>query len=152
MKQNHKFYMRQALAQAEECVKHSEIPIGAVIILNDEIIGIGRNRMGELKNPLVHAEMEALNQARQNHPDKWLSLATLYCTIEPCPMCAGAAILCRIERIVFGAYEPRWGACGTIYNLPESSTFNHHIEVIGGIMEKECKGLLQKFFHQKRKK
>ena len=146
----HREYMEIALELAERAFEQGEVPVGALIVREDGIIGAGYNRVESIKSPLAHAEIVALQQAITFSGGKYLNDATMYCTLEPCPMCAGAALHARIERIVYGAADIRWGVCGTLYNLPEDRRFNHKIELIGGIMEKECSELLKKFFESRR--
>ena len=146
----HREYMEVALELAEQAFEIGEVPVGALVVREGEIIGTGYNRVESIKSPIAHAEIVALQQAITSSGGKYLIDATLYCTLEPCPMCAGAALHARIERIVYGAADIRWGACGTLYNLPEDIRFNHKIELIGGIMADECGKLLKMFFAGKR--
>ena len=150
LKSSHSYYMRLALKEAKTAGEQNEVPVGALVVLNNEVIGRGRNRVEKHKNPLLHAEMEAIESARKHIKGKWFTGAILYCTLEPCPMCAGAAVLNRFERIVFGASDPNWGACGTLFNIPLDNRLNHRIEVVGGIMEEECIDLMKRFFAGKR--
>ncbi|NQS99137.1 MAG: nucleoside deaminase [candidate division Zixibacteria bacterium] len=147
---SHSYFIRLALEEAKTAGEQGEVPIGALVVLKNEVIGRGCNFVESGKNPLLHAEMEAMKYARNNIDGKWFTGATLYCTLEPCLMCAGAAVLNRFERIVFGASDPNWGACGTLYNIPLDNRLNHRIEVVGGIMEAECGELLRRFFAGKR--
>ena len=142
--------MQEALKEAEAAFRAGEVPVGAVVVFEGRIIGRGRNRMEELSDPSAHAEMMAINEARRNLKIKLLEGAELYCTLEPCPMCAGAAILHRVQRVIYGAPDLRWGGCGTIFNIPEEPRLNHRIEIIGGVMEEECRELLRRFFEQRR--
>ena len=146
----HREYMLAALKLAKAAESANEVPVGAIVVSKGTIIGQGMNRVESLFDPCAHAEMEALAEARENSGGKWLPEAILYCTLEPCPMCAGAAVLYRIKRIVFGASDIRWGACGTLFNIPQNNALNYRIEVIGGIMEKECGELLRNFFRKHR--
>lgn len=150
MKKNHRYFMEAALREAKAAAAAGEAPVGAVVVLEDEIIGRGRNRMESERDPTAHAEFIALAEARESLNEKFLTGATLYCTLEPCPMCAGAAVLNRIERIVYGANEPNWGGCGTLFNIPQEKFLNHRVEIIGGVMEDECSRLLKDFFEKLR--
>ncbi len=146
----HHNYMSLALEQARIAFDQGEIPVGAVIVAGDTLIARSGNLVETLRDSTMHAEMLALTEAMKITGNGHLPKAALYCTLEPCPMCAAAAMLCRIKTIVFGAPDIRWGACGTLYNLPQDNRFNHRIEIIGGIMEAECAELLKKFFTSKR--
>ncbi len=143
--------MLEALALAAEAAKDGEVPVGCVITLNDKIIGRGRNRRETGKNALAHAEIEAIHEACQTLGGWRLWQCTLYVTLEPCPMCAGAIINARIPRVVYGGKDVRFGACGSVTDL-FAMPFNHRPEVESGLMEKECLALLQEFFQTLRKK
>lgn len=145
-------YMRRALALAEEAALDEETPIGCVIVREGEIIGEGRNRRNTLGNPLAHAEMEAINQASGVIGDWRLEDCTLYVTLEPCPMCAGAIVQARIKRVVIGAMNPKAGCAGSIFNLLIEPRFNHRCEVETGMLEEESRTILQRFFGGLRKK
>jgi len=146
----HRQYISQALFCAEQAAKNGEIPIGALIVIDDKVIASAANEVEARKNPLAHAEIRAIQQAVEYTGDKFLTGAALYCTLEPCPMCAAAAVHARIERIVYGAPDLRWGACGTLFNIPEDTRLNHRIEIIGGVMEEECGELMREFFRERR--
>ena len=145
-------HMRRALALAEEAALDEETPIGCVIVRDGEIIGEGRNRRNTLGNPLAHAEMEAINQASGVIGDWRLEDCTLYVTLEPCPMCAGAIVQARIKRVVIGAMNPKAGCAGSIFNLLIEPRFNHRCEVETGMLEEESRTILQRFFGGLRKK
>ena len=145
-------YMRRALALAEEAALDEETPIGCVIVRDGEIIGEGRNRRNTLGNPLAHAEMEAINQASGVIGDWRLEDCTLYVTLEPCPMCAGAIVQARVKRVVIGAMNPKAGCAGSIFNLLIEPRFNHRCEVETGMLEEESRTILQRFFGGLRKK
>ena len=145
-------YMRRALALAEVAALDEETPIGCVIVRDGEIIGEGRNRRNTLGNPLAHAEMEAINQASGVIGDWRLEDCTLYVTLEPCPMCAGAIVQARIKRVVIGAMNPKAGCAGSIFNLLIEPRFNHRCEVETGMLEEESRTILQRFFGGLRKK
>jgi len=146
--------MREALALAKEAAAEGEVPIGCVITLGDRIVGRGRNRRELGKNALAHAEIEAIHEACQTLGGWRLWRCTLYVTLEPCAMCAGAIINARIPRVVYGGKDVRFGACGSVADL-FAMPFNHRPEVENGLLEEECLALLQEFFQSlknKRKK
>lgn len=138
-------FMRYALSLAEKASDSGEVPVGAVIVRNGEIVGQGRNRRENGKNALYHAEIEAINDACQRLGGWRLWECDMFVTLEPCPMCTGAIINSRIRRVVFGAYDKKAGCCGSVMNMFELP-FNHKPEVIGGFMEKECSSALSEFF------
>lgn len=143
-------WMRLALAEAEKAAAVGEVPIGAVAVKDGEVIGAGFNRKESDRDPTAHAEMIALRQAAE-HLDNWRLLGvTLYSTVEPCPMCAGAMIQGRLERLVYGAPDPRFGADGTIVEVLSEPRFNHRVAVTTGVLEAEAAELLQQFFRQLR--
>lgn len=146
-------YMHRALALAEEALLEGEVPVGAVVVLNDtgEIIGEGRNSRETDGNPLAHAEISAIYKAAEVLKTWRLTGCTLYVTLEPCPMCAGAIINSRIDRMVFGAFDPKAGSAESVINL-FALPYNHRPEVIGGIMEQPCGEILRRFFENKRSK
>ena len=144
--------MQEALKEAEKAFREDEVPVGAVIVHRDKIIARGYNQIERLKDPTAHAEMIAITSAASYLGTKWLNQASLYVTIEPCSMCAGAMVLARIENLFFGASDPKTGACGSIVNIANHKKLNHRIKVTKGILESECSALLKEFFKQKRKK
>ena len=143
--------MRQALHLAEQAAEEDEVPVGAVIVYEDRIIGRGYNQVERLKDPTAHAEILAISAACQTLNSKFLEGCTLYVTLEPCPMCSGALVLSRLERIIFGATDPKMGACGSIYNISQDPRLNHRIEIIQGIMEFDAEFLLKQYFERKRR-
>ena len=143
-------FMAEALAFARIAYAEQEVPIGAVVVRDGRMIGRGRNRRERLADPTHHAEIEALREAAQETGRWRLDDCTLYATLEPCPMCAGAAVNARIRRIVFGAADPKAGYCGTLGNIPQDARLNHRAEVEGGLLAEESAGLLQQFFRAKR--
>ncbi|HHV51709.1 MAG TPA: nucleoside deaminase [Clostridiales bacterium] len=143
-------YMRQALQLAMEAAAEGEVPVGAVIVRYGEVIGRGRNRRELSKNALAHAEIEAINDACNRLGGWRLFDCELYVTLEPCPMCAGAIINARIDRVFFGAKDPKAGCCGSVTDL-FSLPFNHRPTFEGGILEDECAGILREFFSNLRK-
>ena len=144
-------FMRQALAQAKIAAEKDEVPVGAVIVHNDQIVAKAHNQVELLKDPTAHAEMIAITQASNALSCKWLYECMMYVTIEPCSMCAGAIVLARMKRVYFGASDPKAGACGSIVNITQNNQLNHRVEVSGGIFEEECSSLMSRFFEQKRK-
>lgn len=146
----HKTFMQEALAEARLAQAHGEVPIGAVVAFDGEIIGRGHNRRETQNDPTAHAEILAIREAAR-HLDNWrLTNATLYVTLEPCPMCAGAIVNARLQRLVFGAYDPKAGAVTSLMNLVQDKRLNHFVEVYDGICQRECAELLQMFFQELR--
>ncbi|EEW36398.1 tRNA adenosine(34) deaminase TadA [Granulicatella adiacens ATCC 49175] len=144
--QEKEFFMREALKEAQKAYDQEEVPIGAVVVLNGEIIGRGHNLREKEQDATLHAEIKAIRQANQ-HLGSWrLEDCELFVTLEPCPMCSGAMILARMKKVVFGAFDPKAGTAGTFMNLLQDSRFNHQVEVEQGILEDECKEILQQFF------
>ena len=144
-------YMREAIRQAKMAVEADEVPVGAVIVHERKIIAKSHNQIETLKDPTAHAEMIAITQATNFLSSKWLQECTLYVTIEPCSMCAGALVLARIGRVCFGAQDPKTGACGSVINIVNHDSLNHRIETNGGVLAEECSTLVSEFFQKKRK-
>ncbi|MDH7605649.1 MAG: tRNA adenosine(34) deaminase TadA [Melioribacter sp.] len=143
-------FMYSALQEAQRAFEENEVPIGAVIVYQDKIIARGYNQTEKLKDPTAHAEMIAITAAA-NYLQNWrLNECDLYVTAEPCIMCTGAILLSRIKNVYFGTYEPKFGACGSLYNIIENNKYNHKPNVFSGIYAEESKALLEKFFLQKR--
>lgn len=142
--------MQKAFLLAEQAYEEKEIPVGALIVKQDRIIGKGYNQTERLKDATAHAEMLAISAACSTLESKYLDGCTLYVTLEPCPMCAGALVWSKIDRIVFGATDSKAGACGSIFNIAANRKLNHRIEIIQGIMEEDCEWLLKLFFKDKR--
>mgnify|MGYP005898622581 CR=1 FL=1 len=147
----HEDYMREALSLAREAAQEGEVPVGCVIVKDGEIIGRGRNRREELQRTSSHAEMEAIAQANERLRSWRLDGCTLYVTLEPCPMCAGAIINARIKTVYFGAFDPKAGSCGSMINL-FSLPYNHQPELVSGVMEEQCADELRTFFRELREK
>lgn len=148
---NHERWMREALAEAAVAEAHGDVPIGAVVVANGEIVGRGRNERELASDPTAHAELLALREAAATIGDGWrVSGATLYVTLEPCTMCAGAIVLSRVPAVVFGAYDPKAGACGSVLSVLDRPELNHRPTVTGGILEPECAELLRSFFRSRR--
>ena len=143
--------MLEALKEAQEAFREEEVPVGAVIVHQGKIIARGHNQVERLKDPTAHAEMIALTSAANYLGTKWLNEASLYVTIEPCSMCAGAMVLARIKNLCFGAKDPKTGACGSVIDIANHKKLNHRIKVTRGILETECSSLLKDFFRKKRK-
>ncbi|MBF0216590.1 MAG: nucleoside deaminase [Candidatus Omnitrophica bacterium] len=144
------YFMKHALNEARRAFDEDEVPVGAVMVHEGSIIGKGYNQIKTLKDPTAHAEMIVITQAASHLDNERLNGCSLYVTLEPCSMCVGAAILARLDKIIFGAWDPKTGACGSAINLIKPGLFNHTIELTGGILEAECRGILQEFFLQKR--
>ena len=143
-------FMQEALKQARLAAQNSEVPVGAVIVHGNQIIARAHNQVELLKDPTAHAEMIAITQAANFLSNKWLAECSVYVTLEPCSMCAGALVLARVKRLCFGAPDPKAGACGSVVNILEPEVFNHAIEVTRGICLEECAGLLKDFFEERR--
>lgn len=147
---DHEGYMRQALDLAREAAECGEVPVGCVIVRGDRVVGWGRNRREEKQHTQSHAEMEAIRQANEALGSWRLDECTLYVTLEPCPMCAGAILNARIPRVYYGARDREMGACGGVLNL-FMEDFPQRPALVGGILEEECRGVLTDFFRQLRK-
>ncbi len=143
MSSEHAVYMNAALEFAREAASAGEIPVGAVVVRDGKIVAGARNRREELRDPTAHAEILALREAAKALGDWRLSGCTLYITLEPCPMCAGAAAMARVSLIVFGAYDAKMGCCGSAYDIPGDAVFGSPIPCVGGIMEEECAAVLR---------
>ncbi len=144
--------MQEALKEAQKASCEDEVPVGAVIVHQDKIIARGHNQIERLKDPTAHAEIIAITCAASYLGTKWLNEASLYVTIEPCSMCAGALVLARIKNLYFGASDPKTGACGSVVNITNHKKLNHRIKVIGGILQEESGSILKDFFKKKRAK
>ncbi len=149
MTENDKKLMKAALAQAQLAAEEGEVPVGAVVALHGEIVAVGRNRRETVKNALAHAEIEAIDAACRKLGGWRLHKCELFVTLEPCPMCMGAILNARIKRLVFGASDPKNGACGSVTDLSQMS-FTHSTEVERGFMEEECAAELKLFFKKLR--
>lgn len=145
-------FMREALALARDAWAVGEVPVGAVVVRNGEIVGRGFNAPISRHDPTAHAEIMALRDAAERLGNYRLPGCSLYVTLEPCAMCMGAIFHARIARVVYGASDPKTGACGSIIDLPAETRLNYHAEVVGGILADECGGLLSGFFAQRRGK
>lgn len=150
MTQQDHFWMEQAIILAQQAAATGEVPVGALLVRDNTCIGAGHNRVIGLCDPTAHAEVLALREAARRVDNYRLVDSTLYVTLEPCPMCAGAMVHARIKRLVFGASDPRAGACGSIYNLVQSDYLNHRVEITAGVLDETCGELLRKFFRERR--
>ncbi|AFH59152.1 tRNA adenosine(34) deaminase TadA [Paenibacillus caseinilyticus] len=152
MEEEHVRFMRAAIEEARKAEAIREVPIGAVIVREGEIIGRGYNRRETDKDPLAHAELIAIREASE-HLDAWRLLnCRLYVTLEPCPMCAGAIVQSRIVQVVYGTHDPKAGCAGTLMNLLQEERFNHRVDVVSGILQEECGSMLTDFFRRLRGK
>lgn len=147
----HEFFMREALTEAEKAARLGEVPVGAVVVKGDEIVGRGYNKREGDKNALAHAELEAINEACQRLGGWRLFMCDLYVTLEPCPMCAGAIINSRIKTVYFGARDEKSGSVGSVINLFDLP-YNHKPEVVSSVLEEECRRILSDFFKALREK
>lgn len=145
-------FMKEALKQAEKAIALGEVPIGAVIVENGKIIGRGYNRRNTDHTTLAHAEITAIRKANRKVGDWRLEGCTLYVTLEPCQMCAGALVQSRIDKVVIGASSFKSGCGGTLLNILQNEAFNHQVEVVSGLMQEECTEILQRFFKDLRKR
>ncbi|HXG95440.1 MAG TPA: tRNA adenosine(34) deaminase TadA [Blastocatellia bacterium] len=145
-------FMREAIAEAEAARRDGEVPVGAIIVIDGHVKGRGRNAVISKNDPTAHAEIIALREAARTIGNYRLTGATLYSTIEPCAMCAGAIVHARIARLVYGATDLKAGAVETHFNICTTDFLNHRVEIEGGILENECREMLQSFFREKRKK
>jgi tRNA(adenine34) deaminase len=143
-------FMRIALVEARQAAIRGEVPVGAVLVSGGEIVAQAHNRRETGADPTAHAEILVLREAAQKQGHWRLSGATLYVTLEPCPMCAGAMVLARIDRLVYGATDPKAGAAGSLFNLVQEPRLNHRMEVIAGVLADECGVVLQEFFRERR--
>ena len=142
--------MTRALELASQARDQGEVPVGAIVVLEGAVIGEGFNQPISLADPSAHAEMQAMRKAARRLDNYRLANTTLYVTLEPCTMCAGAMVHARIERLVYGSADPKTGATGSVFNLVQADQLNHQLEVEGGVMAKECGELLRDFFKERR--
>jgi tRNA(adenine34) deaminase len=146
----HDAFMRMALAEAEAAFAENEVPVGAVIRCGGRVIAAAHNQREQLRDPTAHAEMIAITQAAESLGDWRLDGCTLYVTLEPCPMCAGAIVQARVATVVYGAVDPKAGAVQTLYRLLSDPRLNHRAECVGGVLGDECGRILTRFFQQQR--
>ena len=151
-KTDHEQYMQLAIKQAGKAEQMEEVPVGAVIVNSEgNILASAHNQTISRSDPTAHAEIQAMRKAAAKLRNYRLLSTTLYATVEPCVMCMGAIVHARVKCVVFGAPDPKWGAAGSLYNFCEDTRLNHQPQIIGGICEEECRGMLQRFFQQRRK-
>lgn len=150
--QAHQQFMAKAVMLAEQAFEEGEVPVGAIVVHKNTIIGKGYNQVERLGDPTAHAEMLAISAACDTLGEKYLSECTLYVTLEPCPMCAGALVWSKIGTIVFGASDVKSGASGSVFNITQNDALNHKAEIIQGILEQDCEYLIKAFFASKRMK
>jgi len=148
--QQHETYMREALKQATIAFEKDEVPVGCVIVHKSQIIARAHNQIKMLKDPTAHAEMIAITQAAAFLKNERLNGCDMYATIEPCPMCAGAMVLARIQNLYYATEDLKAGACGSLVDIANNKKFNHQIKIIPGILQEECRALIQEFFKGKR--
>ena len=146
----HEIWMQYALKEAEKAYDKKEVPIGAVIVFDGRIIAKGHNQVETLRDPTAHAEIIALTSAAEYLSSKILLGCTMYVTLEPCSMCAGAIVLAKLEALYFGAYDNKSGACGSVLNITNNKSLNHQLSVTGGILDAKCGEIIKSFFEVKR--
>jgi tRNA(adenine34) deaminase len=143
---SHEYYMQQAITEAKKAFERDEVPVGTIIVYENNIIARSHNQREMLLDPTAHAEMIAITQASAYLQNWRLSATTIYVTLEPCAMCAGALVQARVKNLVYGARDEKYGACESLINLVNEPRFNHRLNVISGILEDECRELLRQFF------
>lgn len=148
--QKHLRFMQQAFFLAEQAYEEKEVPVGALVVKDERIIGKGYNQTERLNDSTAHAEMLALSAACSTLGGKYLHDCTMYVTLEPCPMCAGALVWSKIDTVVIGAWDANAGSCGSVFNLSSNQKLNHQVNVIQGFMEGDCEWILKKFFEERR--
>lgn len=143
-------FMELAYREAEQALERDEVPVGAIVVFENRVIGRGHNLTESLHDATAHAEIIALSAAYKHFDDWRLENCYLFSTLEPCTMCAGAAVLSRLKGIVYGAKDPKFGGCGSVFDVPSEKRLNHQIELVGGVMEAEIAALMKRFFGQVR--
>ena len=146
----HYRFMQQAINEAQVAASQGEVPVGAVVVWKNRIIARGHNQVELLNDPTAHAEMIALSAALEHLEEKYLTACTVYVTLEPCPMCAGAFVWSKLGKLVIAAQDEKAGACGSLFNIGAHKNLNHHVEMVHGIMESESQALLRDFFQKRR--
>ncbi|MEK7849628.1 MAG: tRNA adenosine(34) deaminase TadA [Candidatus Omnitrophota bacterium] len=144
------FFMKKALVEARRAVVSEDVPVGAVIVLKNKVIARAHNQVELLGDPTAHAEMITITEASAFLKSKWLKDCTLYVTIEPCSMCAGALVLSRIFKVVYGAGDPKTGAGGSVFNILHNEKLNHRVKVKAGVLKEECAAIIKEFFRKQR--
>lgn len=152
LEKNHDYFMRHALKEAIKAKNKDEVPVGAVLTLNGKVVAKAHNTKNIKRNALLHAEVVVLSKAMKKLNDWHLNDCTLYVTLEPCPMCAGAIINSRVGTVVFGASDPKAGCFGSVFNFAAEKTFNHRPQIVEGVLKKECGEILTNYFKEKRGK
>ncbi|MDR2172228.1 MAG: tRNA adenosine(34) deaminase TadA [Planctomycetaceae bacterium] len=147
---DHQYFMRYAIAEAQAAAEEGEVPVGAIIVHNNQIIAAAHNQREQLKDPTAHAEMIAITQATESFNSWRLENCTIYVTLEPCPMCAGAILQARINTVVYGTNDPKSGAVNSLFNLLNDQRLNHRCNVVAGILAEQCGTILTEFFKTKR--
>ena len=147
----HEWYMRQALQEAERALLEDEVPVGAIIVHHERVVAAAHNQREQLRDPTAHAEMIAIGQAAAALGSWRLEACTLYVTLEPCPMCAGAILQARIPRLVYGAADPKAGAVDSLFHLLDDARLNHRVEVVRQVLARPCGEILTRFFESKRR-
>jgi len=147
---DHTRWMKVAIREAEKAAEAGEVPVGAIVVRNNQIVGRGHNQVERLTDATAHAEIIAITAACHTIESKWLEGCTLYVTLEPCPMCAGAIWLSRLKCVVYGAFDEKAGAASTLYNIPQDPRLNHYVDLISGVEEERCAAMLTHFFASKR--
>lgn len=150
MEKNKEYYMKIALAQAKKAAAEDEVPVGAVVVKEGKILAKAHNLKEKKGMATRHAEIVAIERAAKKTGNWWLENCDIFVTLEPCAMCAGAMINSRIRKLYFGAWDPKYGCCGSIYDLPADKRFNHNFETEGGVMQAECAAELTQYFKRKR--
>jgi tRNA(adenine34) deaminase len=144
------YYMNYAFREAERAFEEGEIPVGCIIVFQNSIIAKAHNQIETLKDPTAHAEIIAVTSAAEYLQSKVLAGCTMYVTLEPCVMCAGAIVLSKLENLFFGAYDFKSGACGSVFNVTNNDSLNHRVNVLGGVLDEKCREILKSFFEVKR--
>ncbi len=144
------YYMNYAFREAERAFEEGEIPVGCIIVFQNSIIAKAHNQIETLKDPTAHAEIIAVTSAAEYLQSKVLAGCTMYVTLEPCVMCAGAIVLSKLENLFFGAYDFKSGACGSVFNVTNNDSLNHRVNVLGGVLDEKCREILKSFFEMKR--
>jgi len=152
MENSHEYFMKKALELAKKAMDIDEVPIGTIIVYDNQIIGKGYNRRNTEKSPLAHGEIEAIKEAASFLGDWRLEGCNMYVTLEPCPMCAGAIVQSRMDKVIFGTRNPKAGCGGSVINILQEPKFNHQVEIIEGICKEECSNILKLFFANMRNK
>ncbi|MFH1074254.1 MAG: tRNA adenosine(34) deaminase TadA [Candidatus Firestonebacteria bacterium] len=152
MKSQPEYFMTEALKEAKKGCNNNEVPVGAVIVKNNKIIARAYSKVNILKDPTAHAEMRAIQKAAKKLKNERLKDCSIYVTIEPCAMCAGALVLSRVDKLIYGALEPKTGAVKSVFKIASGKKLNHRIKITGGILQEECAYIMRKFFKERREK